>query len=80
MENVKNETMVYVLTLLKRVELEMLASQSAGLAVGFLDFDANRFCAELERIKKTVETEKPEDYPETHPESFLKMKAEVGTQ
>ncbi|MCK4260595.1 MAG: hypothetical protein KAX49_16580 [Halanaerobiales bacterium] len=71
MAELNNETLTYVKVLLKRVILEMDASQSARLAVGFLDFDAKRFVAELMKVVKTIENELPEDYPETHPESYL---------
>jgi hypothetical protein len=46
---------------------EITSSQSALLASGFLDFDANRFASMCNSIKTTVTTEKPIDFPEVHP-------------
>lgn len=70
MAELHNETVVYVTTLLVRVKEEIEQSQSARLAVGFLEKDARRFMEELDRIKVTIGAEKPEDYPETHPKRY----------
>ena len=73
MENVLNETVKYGLAMLKRTEIEMIASQSARLAMGFLEFDVTRFVSELKEVIRVLETSKPVDYPETHPDSMLTL-------
>jgi len=73
MDRVKNETAKYALALLKRIEDEIIASQSSGLAVGFLDFDANRISGELDKVKEVIKNVKPADFPETHPRSYLRL-------
>lgn len=64
---VHNETLGYVLKQMANIEEEMVACQSALLASGFLEFDANRLASELNAIVSTLLNEKPVDYPETHP-------------
>lgn len=73
MENVLNETVKYTLAMLKRTEKEMIASQSARLAMGFLEFDVTRFVSELKETIRVLETSNPVDYPETHPDSMLQL-------
>ena len=74
-EGVHNETIKYCVAMLRRIEIEMVVSQSSMLAVGFLDFDAARFAHELDAIKQSLALT-PTDFPETHPESFLEVSAE----
>ena len=73
MDDVLNETVKYVLAMLKRTEIEVASSQSARLAMGFLDFDETRLVGELKEVIRVLETSKPVDYPETHPDSMLQV-------
>jgi hypothetical protein len=74
MENVYNETVIYLTAMLKRVEMEMAKSQSARLAMGFLSFDRERFIKELDAVKEILVTTDPVDFPETHPDTYLDLK------
>ena len=62
-----NRTAKYVIDQLEDLVSEIRASQSALLASGFLDFDGARFASVCDSIKTSVTTEKPIDFPETHP-------------
>lgn len=62
-----NETMPYIEKQLENFKAEMFASQSALLAQGFLEFDANRLAGLLEAMAKTIKAESVIDRPETHP-------------
>ena len=64
---VYNETIPYVKKQVEHFITEMEATQSALLAQGFLEFDANRLASVLDSIKNTIMSEKPVDRPETHP-------------
>lgn len=72
--NVNNESVKYVIAILKRIEKELRTSQSSGLAMGFLDFDRIRTFSELDAIKDMMTTSHPVDLPETHPDSVLILK------
>ncbi len=62
-----NETIPYISKQLDNFKEEMMASQSALLAQGFLEFDADRLAGLLESIAKTIRAEHVIDRPETHP-------------
>ncbi|HUU64119.1 MAG TPA: hypothetical protein VMX96_09430 [Dehalococcoidia bacterium] len=64
---VYNDTIPYIFQMLENIKTEIKASQSAMLAHGFLEFDAQRIASELESVKSTILNEKPIDLPETHP-------------
>ena len=74
MENVSNETVKYCVAILRRIETELVMSQSARLAMGYLDFDRQRTLVEMEALKKVMLASDPVDLPETHPDSLLEIK------
>jgi len=73
-----NRTAKYVIDQLNDFVTEIKSSQSALLASGFLDFDANRFASMCDSIKTTVTTEKPIDFPEVHPHPVTVLENEEG--
>ena len=74
LENISNETVKFSVAILKRIETELVKSQSARLAMGFLEFDRQRTIVEMEALKKMLLASDPVDLPETHPESLLELK------
>jgi len=62
-----NETIPYISKQLDNFKAEMMASQSALLAQGFLKFDADRLSALLQSVIATINSEQVVDRPETHP-------------
>lgn len=74
LENVSNETVKYAIAVLRRIETELVKSQSARLAMGFLDFDRKRTIVEMQALKDMMLASDPVDLPETHPDSLLELK------
>ena len=74
LENTSNETVKYTVAVLRRIEIELVKSQSARLAMGFLDFDRERTIVQMEAIKSMMLASNPVDLPETHPDSLLEIK------
>jgi hypothetical protein len=74
LENISNETVKYTVAVLRRIELELVKSQSAKLAMGFLGFDRDRTIVQMEAIKAMMLASDPVDLPETHPDSLLELK------
>lgn len=74
LEDISNESVKYCVAVLKRIEVELIKSQSARLAMGFLDFDKERIVVEMKALKDMLEASSPVDLPETHPDSFLELK------
>ena len=74
LENTSNETVKYTVAVLRRIEMELEKSQSARLAMGFLDFDRERTIVQMEAIKSMMLASNPVDLPETHPDSLLEIK------
>lgn len=74
LENVSNETVKYAAAILRRIETEIVKSQSSRLAMGFLEFDRQRTIVEMDALKKMMLASDPVDLPETHPDSLLELK------
>ena len=74
LENTSNETVRYAVAVLRRMETEIVESQSARLAMGFLDFDRKRTLAQMQALKDMMLASDPVDLPETHPECLLELK------
>ena len=74
LENTSNETVKYAVAVLRRMETELVMSQSARLALGFLDFDRQRTVVQMQALKDMMLASDPVDLPETHPDSLLEIK------
>ena len=74
LEETSNETVKYTVAVLRRMETELVKSQSARLAMGFLDFDRKRTVVQMQALKDMMLASDPVDLPETHPDSLLEIK------
>jgi len=74
LEETSNETIKYTVAVLRRMETELVKSQSARLAMGFLDFDRKRTIVQMQALKDMMSASDPVDLPETHPDSLLEIK------
>ena len=74
LEETSNETVKYTVAVLRRIETELVKSQSARLALGFLDFDRKRTIVQMQALKDMMLASDPVDLPETHPDSLLEIK------